>query len=196
MSYEGQKFIELNMPSRENVERALLISLFNHGGIIKEFAAGEAIVGELADYFNLNERQRSAYLETIYRKENRTKKSLLWHRLLFRAADALAATKFVTRPTQTLRLTNQREWMLTETGIDRAMKILGIPDSQKGILATKTYEVQKIVKKLFEQPQPIDYNPIDKKKKLFRATREISLRTRGFRQAIIEAYDQKCAVCG
>jgi hypothetical protein len=33
---------------------------------------------------SLNQEQRTAYLETIYKKENRVKKSFLWHRLLFR----------------------------------------------------------------------------------------------------------------
>jgi hypothetical protein len=59
-----------------------------HRGVVKEFAAGEEVVDELAEQFQLNSAQRAAALETVYRKENRLKKTLLWHRLLFRAADS------------------------------------------------------------------------------------------------------------
>ncbi|MBN1560611.1 hypothetical protein JW998_10200, partial [candidate division KSB1 bacterium] len=161
MSYEAKMLYELEMPSREDVEQALLISLFKHGGVIKEFGSTEEIVSELADYFNLTERQRSAYLETIYRKENRLKKSSLWHRLLFRAADSLAREKLITRPTQTIKLIDKKGWMLTENGIDEAIKILNIPEYQKDKLTTKTYEVQRIAQKLKEAHQPKNYNPID-----------------------------------
>jgi hypothetical protein len=41
MSYEGKKLEELQMPSRKAVEEALLISLFRHHGVIKEFTAGK-----------------------------------------------------------------------------------------------------------------------------------------------------------
>ena len=184
------------MPSRKSVEDALLISLFKHDGSIKEFAAGEEIVEEIADDFRLNTQQRSAYLETIYRKENRIKRSLLWHRLLFRAADALAKENLVSRPTQTATLTNTREWMLTEAGYNRALQLLGIPTFQKDVLKIKSYEVRKIVKKLNEQSRPKNYNPFSSKKEVVRIAKDIKLRNRGFRQAVIEAYECKCAVCG
>lgn len=196
MSYEGKMFIELGMPSRKAVADALLKSLFKHSGTLKEFAVGEAIVEEIADDFHLNTQQRSAYLETVYRQENRVKRSRLWHRLLFRAADALAKERLVSRPTQTALLTHAREWMLTEDGYDRALRLLNIPISQKDTLRIKSYEVQKIVKKLGEQPRPHNYNPFETGKKVARVTKDIKLRNRGFRQAIIEAYDYKCAVCG
>ncbi len=196
MSYEGKMLEDLKMPTRKEVEDALLKSLFKHNGVIKEFGAGEEIVEEIAADFNLNEKQRNAFLETIYRKENRLKKSSLWHRLLFRAADTLAKEELVSRPTKTIQLTNKREWMLTEEGYDKALKILGIPITQKEILTVKSYEVQKIVKKLIETPRPENYNPFDKEKKIVKVTRESALRTRGFRQAVIEAYEFKCAFCG
>ncbi len=195
MSYERKMLEDLKMPTRKEVEKALLKSLFKHNGVIKEFGTGEEIVEELADDFKLNEAQRTAYLETIYKKENRVKKSFLWHRLLFRAADALAKEKLVSRPTMTIRLTNKKEWMLTEDGYDKALRFAGIPSIQKEILNIKSYEVQKIVKKLYEQPRPKDYNPLGGTKKVTRITKEVKLRIRGFRQAIIDAYDYKCAVC-
>lgn len=196
MSYEGKMLEDFEMPTRKEVEIALLTSLFHHNGVIKEFGAGENIVNEIADDFNLNEKQRSAYLETIYKKENRLKKSLLWHRLLFRAADNLAREKLVSRPTQTFLLTNKKEWMLTEFGYDKALKFLGIPSVQKEILPVKSYEVQKIVKKIKGQARPEVYSPFERNKKTVKLTKEAILRNRGFRQAIIEAYDFKCALCG
>ncbi len=196
MSYENDMLKKLKMPPRKEVELALLIALFRHNGVIKEFGSGEEIVNEIADDFKLNHEQRTAYLETIYRKENRVKKSLLWHRLLFRAADDLAKNKLVSRPTQTLKLTNNREWMLTENGFEKALQLLNFPAEKKDLLTVKSYEVQKIVKKLNETHRPENYTPFDKKKKYSKITKETILRARGFRQAIIEAYDHKCAVCG
>lgn len=195
MSYEGKMLQDLKMPTRKEVEQALLKSLFNHNGVIKEFGAGEEIVEEIANGFNLNEAQKNAYLETIYKKENRLKKSLLWHRLLFRAADNLAKEKLVSRPTQTMLLTNKREWMLTEEGYDNALKLLGIPHVQKEVLPVKSYEVQKIVKKIREKEKPEEYDPFEKSKKTYTISKETKLRNRGFRQAITEAYEYKCAVC-
>lgn len=183
------------MPTRQQVEQALLLALLQHG-VIKEFGFGQEIVDEIANDFGLDERQRSASLQTIYRKENRVKKSLLWHRLLFRAADSLAKAKLVSRPTQTLQLTKKREWMLTEKGFDEALKLSSIPVARKDFLPTKSYEVQKIVKKLSDSPRPENYNPFDKGKRVVKVTKESGLRTRGFRQAVIEAYGCKCAVCG
>jgi len=195
MSYEGKMLKDLKMPSRREIEAALLKSLFWHNGVIKEFGSGEEIVDELADDFNLNGEQRTAQLETIYRKENRLKKSSLWHRLLFRAADSLAKEKLIIRPTQTFELTNKREWMLSETGFNKALHLLKIPRELKYSLSTKSYEVQKVVKKLKESPRPENYNPFHSEKKLVKVTKETSLRARGFRQAVIEAYDFQCAVC-
>lgn len=196
MSYEAKMLEDFRMPTRQEVEQALLKSLFNHGGVIKEFGVGEEIVNEIADDFGLNEEQRTAYLETIYKKENRVKKSSLWHRLLFRAADALAKAKLVSRPTQTILLTNKREWMLTEDGYDRTLKILGIPLAKKELFPIKSYEVQKIVNRIREQERPVNYNPLETNKKTIKVTQETKLRNRGFRQAIIEAYNFSCAVCG
>jgi hypothetical protein len=196
MSYEGKMLAQLAMPTRRQVEHALLRALLNHGGVIKEFGSGQEIVDEIADNFNLNEQQRAAFLQTVYRKENRVKKSLLWQRLLFRAADSLSKEKLVSRPTQTFQLTKKKEWMLTENGFDEALKLLNIPAEKKILLATKSYEVQKIAKKISETPRPENYNPFDKDKKVSKVTRESVLRTRGFRQAVIEAYDYKCSVCG
>ncbi len=184
------------MPTRKEVEQALLKTLFKHNGVIKEFATGEEIVNEIADEFRLDMDQRTVVLERIYRKENRIVKTPLWHRLLYRAADSLAKEKLVSKPTLTILLTNKKEWMLTENGFDEALKLLNIPKSQKEFLQTRSYEVQKVVKKLIETPRPENYNPFDNKKGSARVTRESAIRTRGFRQAVIEAYDYKCAFCG
>lgn len=196
MSYESKMLAELKMPPRHEVEIALLKSLFKHNGVIKEFSAEEEIVNELADYFNLDHEQKSARLETIYRKENRLKKSSLWHRLLFRAADSLANEKMIIRPSQTFKLTNKKEWILSEIGFDEAMHLLNIPKQQKEILPIKSYEVEKVVKKLKQAIRPEDYSPFDNRKKTVIQTIETSLRSRGFRQAVIESYDFKCAICG
>ena len=196
MSYEGKMLEEYKMPSRKDVEKALLKTLFNHNGTLKEFSSDEKIVNELAEEFDLNESQKSAQLETIYRKENRLKKSSLWHRLLFRAADSLSNENLISRPTATRALTNKKEWMLTEAGYDEALKLLNIPPSQKNILLTKSYEVQKIVKKLIENERPENYIPFSTNKKTITITKETLLRERGFRQAVIEAYDYKCSCCG
>ena len=196
MSYEGRMRDEYNMPSNEEIEHALLVSLFNHNGRIKEFASGEDIVDEIADYFHLNENQRTAALERIYRKENRIVKSPLWHRLLYRAANSLSNKKLVSNPSTTFNLTNKKEWMLTENGFDVALKLLNIPPEQKEILPVRSYEVQKVVSKIIEAPRPVDYYPIEEKKATAIVTKEISIRKRGFRQAVVEAYDFKCSVCG
>ncbi len=196
MSYESQMLEELAMPAKREVENALIKILFKHNGVIKEFGSGQEIVDEIANEFELSNNQREAYLQTVYRKENRIKRSNLWHRLLFRAADSLAKEKLVSRPTSTFSLTNKKEWMLTEDGYDKALKLLDIPISQKYILPTKSYEVEKIIKKLNEKPRPENYNPFDTTKKLSKSTKEYLLRARGFRQAIIEAYNYQCAFCG
>jgi predicted restriction endonuclease len=196
MSYESKMLEQFGMPTQREVAQALLIALLKHGGSIKEFGYGQEIVDEIADEFGLNDQQRAAYLETVYRKENRVKRSLLWHRLLFRAADFLAKEKLVSRPTQTFHLTKEREWMLMEKGFDEALNLSNISFVKKDILLTKSYEVQKIVKKLYESKRPEYYNPFDREKKVVNVTRETTLRTRGFRQAVIEVYHCICAVCG
>lgn len=195
MSYERKLLENLRMPTQKEVEQALLKSLFNNNGMIKEFGTGEKIVEEIADDFCLSEEQRTAYLETIYRRENRVKRSYLWHRLLFRAADALAKGNLVSRPTQTILLTNKKEWLLTEEGYNRALQLLHIPVTQKEILPIKSYEVEKIVKKMQKQERPENYNPFENKR-VVKTNRETKLRSRAFRQAIKEAYNFKCAVCG
>ena len=187
---------QFGMPPQKQVEQVLLRALLKHDGIIKEFGASEEIVDEIAEKFALTERQRSAFLETIYRKENRLKKSSLWHRLLFRAADSLAKENLVSRPTETLQLTKRREWMLTEKGFDTALRLCDIPISKKENLPTKSFEVQKIVKKLIESPKAKDYDPFDKNKKVVKKTQQAVLRNRAFRLAVVEAYQQRCAVCG
>lgn len=196
MSYESRMLEQLAMPTRTKVGRALLRTLLKRGGVVKEFGAGQEVVDEIADQFRLNEDQRTAALETVYRKENRVKKALLWHRLLFRAADSLANEGLVSRPTQTFQLTQKREWMLTEKGFDEALRILDVPIADKDSLPIKSYEVQKVVKKLLETRRPENYQPFDRNRKLVRTVRETALRVRGFRQAVIEIYDFRCAVCG
>jgi hypothetical protein len=196
MSYEGKMREDYKMPSSEEIEQALLVSLFNHNGTIKEFSSGEEIVNEIADYFHLDGNQRTAVLERIYRKENRIVKSPLWHRLLYRAANSLSNKKLVSNPGTTYNLTNKREWMLTEIGYDEALNFLHIPKEQKEVLRVKSYEVQKVVNKLIEAAKPVDYYPIEEKRTFITITKDISIRKRGFRQAVIEAYDFKCAVCG
>ena len=102
----------------------------------------------------------------------------------------------VSRPTETLQLTKKREWMLTEKGLDAALKICNIPVAKKDCLPTKSFEVQKIVNKLKESSPSRDYDPFDNSKRITQTTREAVLRNRGFRQAVTEAYKWKCAVCG
>jgi hypothetical protein len=196
MSYEGKMLEDLGMPTRKDVEQALLIALFKNNGVVKEFGEGEKIVDEIANEFGLKENQRTAFLETIYRKEDRIKRSLLWHRLMFRAADSLAKSNLVSRPTDTYKLTQKREWMLTEKGFDKTLRILKIPATKKPILPIKSFEVEQIKKDIFSALRPTIYNPIDTEKKIIKVTKETVLRSRSFRQAVIEAYDYKCSFCG
>jgi hypothetical protein len=196
MSYECKMLEKFSMPTRREVERALLKALLAHGGVIREFATGQLIVDQIADGFAMSQEQRSAFLETTYRKENRVKKSLLWHRLLFRAADSLATENLVTRPTQTIRITNNKEWMLTEKGFDEAIRLCNIAPERKKFLEIRSYEVEKIVKRIRESRRPVNYNPIDPHKKVKHTKREALLRARGFRQAVVQAYGCRCAVCG
>lgn len=196
MSYEAAMLKQLAMPTRDEVAQALLRALLRHGGVIKEFGSHQQIVDELADECELNAAQRGAFLETIYRKQNRRKRAYLWHRLLFRAADSLAHENLIMRPTRTVGLTGRREWMLTESGFDRALRLANMPADKKENLPVKSFEVQKVVKKLLVASAPKNYDPIDSKKKIITVTRESAIRLRGFRLAVIEAYNYKCAVCG
>ena len=195
MSYEGEMLKKMAMPSRQEVEHELLKTLFRHNGVVKEFASGEEIVQEIADIFLLSPEQRDIPLERIYRKENRIVKTPLWHRLLFRAADSLAKNNLIIKPSITQKLTNKKEWMLTENGFDKALELLNIPLEQKNFLPIKSYEVEKEVKKIIEKPAPINYSPIGQKEQTI-ITKKTNLRSRGFRQAIIENYDYRCCVCG
>lgn len=196
MSYEGGMLKKYSMPAKEDVEQALLKVLFKYNGTVKEFATGEEIVDELADLFSLKEEQRNAVLERIYRKENRIVKTPLWHRLLYRAADSLAKEKLITRPTSTIQLTNKKEWMLTENGYDKVLELLKIPSSQKELLPTKSFEVQKLVNKIKSSPKPEAYNPFEIQRRKKTSTYECSIRSRAFRQAVIESYECKCSICG
>lgn len=196
MSYEGEMLKKLSMPTKEEVEEALLKVLVRHNGTIKEFGTGEEIVNELADLFSLNEVQRNTVLERVYRKENRIVKTPVWHRLLYRAADSLSKQKFVTRPTTTVQLTNKKEWMLTEDGYDKALTLLKIPSFQKDSLEVKSYEVQKLVNKIRASSSPVNYNPFENTLKKKVISKEVSIRARGFRQAVIESYNCRCCVCG
>jgi len=195
MSYERKILENLQMPTQKEVEQALLKSLFNNNGVIKEFGDGEKAVEEIADEFYLSKEQRAAYLETVYRRKNRVKRSNLWHRLLFRAANSLAKKNLVSRPTQTLSLTNKKEWMLTEDGYNQVLQLLHIPIAQKDILPIKSYEVEKIVKKMQKQKRKENYSPFESKK-VVKITREAKIRNRAFSQAIKEVYNFGCAICG
>ncbi|MDR2144991.1 MAG: HNH endonuclease [Tannerella sp.] len=195
MSYEGEMLKKMVMPSKQEVEKELLKTLFRHNGVVKEFSAGEEIVNEIADIFSLSEEQRVIPLERIYRKENRIVKTPLWHRLLYRAADSLSNSNLIVKPSVSQKLTNKKEWMLTENGFDKALELLNIPIEQKDHLLIKSYEVEKEIKKLTGKPAPENYNPIGMKRKTT-VTRETNLRSRGFRQAVIENYDYRCCVCG
>ncbi|MDR2185689.1 MAG: HNH endonuclease, partial [Treponema sp.] len=167
-----------------------------HNGTIKEFSSGEDIVTGIADQFSLNREQREAVLERIYKKENRIVRTPLWHRLLYRAADSLATKKLITRPTDTMRLTNKKEWMLTEKGYDTALQLLHIPFSRKERLPVTSFEVQREIKKIKESPRPDDYDPFETAKPAKMGTRTSSIRSRSFRHAVIETYNYTCCVCG
>ena len=197
MSYESKVFKELSLPNRNEVIQVLLMSLFKHNGFVKEFGSGnQEFVNELADVLSLSNQQRSFLMQTIVRKEGRIKTFPAWHRLLFRAADIAAKEKLLAHPKDTFKLTGRREWMLTEKGIDEALRLSKIPIKQKQELPVLTYEVQKIKEKLEKAKRIDNYNPVDTSKKSTIITRESLLRTRGFRQAIIQAYKFQCCLCG
>ena len=85
--------------------------------------------------------------------------------------------------------------MLTEQGYNRVLQLLHIPVAQKEILPIRSYEVEKIAKKMQKQERPENYSPFEDKR-IVKISRESKLRSRAFRQAIKEAYNFKCAVCG
>ena len=197
MSYESKVFKQLALPSREDVIRILLTSLLKHDGRVKEFGSGDQeFSNELADFLNLSTAQRSFQMETIVRKEGRLKRFPAWNRLLFRAADLAAKQGLLARPKDTLKLTGRREWMLTERGIDQALNTAKVPVVRKEELPIMTYEVQRIKSKLEKAERLKNYNPVDAAKRSRTVTKESLLRTRGFRQAIVQAYDYSCCICG
>ena len=196
MSYERDMLSKYNMPSKRDVRKELLKSLFRYGGTIQEFGEGEYLVDEIARKFSLNKEQREAYLETTYYKENRLKRTNLWHRLLYRAAESLAREDIVSHPKDTQILTGDREWMLTERGYEEALKLIGYSTKEKENFDIKSYELTHDFKEIVANKKPKDYSPFvlnkEKKKKEVQKT----LRKRSFRFSVIEAYNHKCAVCG
>lgn len=196
MSLENELMVKFGMPSKEEVSDVLLKTLFKYNGIIKEFNSNENIVKEIADEFNLSERQLTAQIEIFYKKEDRIKRSSLWNRLLYRSGSYLAKEKLVSRPIQTQKITNRKEWMLTEKGYDHVLSTLKIPLSKKDSLQVKSYEVQKEQIIISGTEIPNNYNPIDSSSKRKTVTKKSSIRKRAFRYAVIENYQKKCAICG
>ncbi|GBU21545.1 hypothetical protein R80B4_01438 [Fibrobacteres bacterium R8-0-B4] len=196
MSYERNMLEMLAMPARQDVKDAIIKTLFKHNGSIKEFAIGETIVTEIADLFSLNKDQRETVLERIYKKENRIVRTPIWHRLLYRAANELAKENLITKPTVTVLLTNKREWLLTEKGIDRALELLNMPFVQRETLPIQSFEVQKEVKKIKEKNRPEEYIPFEVKRIANVSAKMITIRSRSFRKAVVETYDYTCCVCG
>jgi hypothetical protein len=197
LSYESRVFKQLALPRPEDVIRIILTSLLRHNGSVKEFGSGDQeFADELANLLDLSPSQRTFQMETIVRKEGRLKRWPAWNRLLYRAADSAAKQGLLARPKETLRLTGVREWMLTERGIDQALKILRVPAEKKEELPVVTYEVQRMKHRLENAERTGDYTPVDTHKKSRKITRESLLRNRGFRQAIAQAYDYSCCICG
>ena len=194
MSYEREMLEMLAMPAKQEIKEAIIKTLFRHNGSIKEFASGQIIVDEIADQFSLSKEQREEELERIYKKENRIVKTPLWHRLLYRAANELAKERYVTKPSDTMLLTNKKEWLLTEKGIDYALKLLNIPLTRKEIFSTQSFEIQKEINRLKERPRPEQYTPFEQKTRTYAKT--VSIRSRSFRQAVVESYNYACSVCG
>lgn len=196
MSYESKVFDELDFPSKEKVVEALLLVLLNNKGVIKEFGSGDQDTSdEIAIALGLTDIQRFFRMQTIVKKENRVKTFPAWNRLLFRSADNAAKLGLVTRPTQTLSITSKKEWMLTEKGIDEALKVSS-SFAVKDDLPVRTFEVQKIQNEMETAKRPKNYLPFDLFKKEYVVTRKSKLRLRGFRLAILDAYKNKCCVCG
>jgi len=197
MSYESRTFEQLALPRKEKVIHAMLSGLLRHNGVVSEFGSGnQKFSDEVADELGLTANQRSGLMQTIVRKEGRTKTFPAWHRLLYRAAAQAANQGFLSHPSQTFKLTQKKEWMLTERGFDHALKLSEIPLTEKSNLPIKSYEVQKIINKMKQLERKEDYDPIDNSKKVKRVSTESLLRTRGFRQVVIASYDFRCSVCG
>lgn len=197
LSYESKVFKQLALPKREEVTPSLLSSLLKHNGYVKEFGSGDQhFADELADLLSLSSEQRSFQMETFVRKDSRIKRFPAWNRLLYRSADFAAKQGFLARPNEVLKLTGRREWMLTERGIDEALRIARIPFVRKQELPIATYEVQRIKNRLENAVRVTNYSPVDSTKKSRTVTKESLLRTRGFRQAIVQAYDFRCCICG
>jgi predicted restriction endonuclease len=135
-------------------------------------------------------------MTTIVRKEGRLKTFPAWNRLLFRAADLAAKQKLLARPKETLKLTGNREWMLTEQGIDTALHILKVPVVRKKDLPVITFEVQKIINEMGKTEKIKNYNPVGTAKRSSTITTKSLIRNRGFRQFIMQAYDYSCCICG
>jgi len=196
MSYERGMLEKLSMPAKQEVKDEIIRTLFRHNGSIKEFASGEVIVDEIAAQFSLSKEQRESVLERTYLKESRIVKTPLWHRLLYRAANELANAHLVTRPSDTIHLTGKKEWLITEKGIDLAIRLMKIPSAQEDKLPVQSYETQEEISRMKKQPRPEQYIPFDERQKN-KITKKITrIRSRSFRQAIIEAYNFTCSVCG
>lgn len=86
--------------------------------------------------------------------------------------------------------------MLTESGFDQSFRLLVIPPEIKEKLSTKSFEVQKIAKQILEITRPEKYDPVDRSKIIVKKLKESTIRARGFRQAVLQAYDYSCAFCG
>jgi hypothetical protein len=194
MSYEREMLEMLAMPAKQEIKEAIIKTLFRHNGSIKEFASGQIIVDEIADQFSLSKEQREEELKRIYKKENRVVKTPLWHRLLYRAANELAKERYVTRPSDTILLTDKKEWLLTEKGIDYALKLLNIPLTRKEMFSTQSFEIHKEINRIKEQPRPEQYTPFEQKTRTY--TKMVNIRSRSFRQAVVESYNYACSVCG
>ncbi len=197
MSYEQQVFRELALPNRAQVIQTILTSLLKHNGRVREFGSGDQeFADEIADAFDLSTSQRSSPLTTFVRKDKRLKNSPAWNRLLFRAADVAAKNRLISRPSETVKFTGRREWMLTEAGFEEALRSQKRNIIDKDNLPIVTVEVQKARNKLEKAKRVKDYDPIDPSKRRGSQTKESLIRSRGFRHAIVEAYSFSCCICG
>lgn len=197
MSYESHVFRELRLPSQELVMRTLLVDILSNDGVTREFGSGnKEFCDKVADDLKLTAEQRTFQMQTTVRKEDRIKKFPAWHRMLYRAAARAARKGLLSHPSDTIKLTSKREWMLTEKGINETLKFLKVPLVQKESLLVKTFEVEREKARIENARRVENYNPIDEVKTRRRTTKESLIRTRGFRKAVVEAYKYSCAVCG
>jgi len=109
---------------------------------------------------------------------------------------SIAKEQLISRPTETFELTQRKEWMLTEDGFEKALKLLNIPSDAQETLRVKSYEVQELVNKIKIAEHPKTYNPFEAQSRKKIISREQSIRLRGFRHIVIESYDCRCSVCG